>query len=79
MVLVNDGQFAVLSDRWVIEHQVGNKQLNIDDTNPRQSVYVFGCKDSIIHVKGTTINSKDALLKLPGWAQVLELHDKQLS
>ncbi|KAG6543787.1 hypothetical protein Mapa_014818 [Marchantia paleacea] len=39
-----------------VEHQVGNTELFIDDTNPRQSVYVFGCKDSVIHVKGKVNN-----------------------
>ncbi|KAG6542898.1 hypothetical protein Mapa_015802 [Marchantia paleacea] len=45
-----------LGRKWVVENQVGNKELMIDDTNPRQSVYVFGCKDSVIHVKGKVNN-----------------------
>ncbi|CAM6099043.1 unnamed protein product [Calypogeia fissa] len=45
-----------LGRKWVVENQVGNRNLVIDDTNARQSVYIFGCKDSVIQVKGKVNN-----------------------
>jgi adenylyl cyclase-associated protein len=38
--------------RWVVENQVGKKNLAIDDCDARQSVYVYGCKDSVLQVNG---------------------------
>lgn len=44
---------GVLFGRWAVENQIGRKNLVIDDCDPRQSVYVFGCKDSVLQVKGS--------------------------
>ncbi|KAF3322977.1 cyclase-associated protein 1-like protein [Carex littledalei] len=41
---------------WVVENQVGKKNLVIDDCDSKQSVYVFGCKDSVLQVKGKVNN-----------------------
>lgn len=38
--------------RWVVENQVGKKTLAIDDCDSKQSVYVYGCKDSVLQVNG---------------------------
>ncbi|MEW5318136.1 MAG: hypothetical protein WDW38_009382 [Sanguina aurantia] len=38
--------------RWVVEHQVGAKGLELSDTSPKQVVYIYGCRDSVIQVKG---------------------------
>jgi hypothetical protein len=49
------GPYTCLCDvkgRWVVEHQVSNRSIVIEDCNSRQSVYIFGCKDSLIQVKG---------------------------
>ncbi|XP_010263686.1 PREDICTED: cyclase-associated protein 1-like [Nelumbo nucifera] len=37
--------------KWVVENQIGNKGLVIDDCDAKQSVYVFGCKDSVLQIK----------------------------
>uniref|UniRef100_A0ACD6AGK3 Uncharacterized protein n=1 Tax=Avena sativa TaxID=4498 RepID=A0ACD6AGK3_AVESA len=42
--------------KWVVEHQVGNKGLTIEDCDTKQSVYVFGCKDSVLQVRGKVNN-----------------------
>ncbi|RWR95712.1 cyclase-associated protein 1 [Cinnamomum micranthum f. kanehirae] len=34
--------------KWAVENQIGRKNLVIDDCDPKQSVYVFGCKDSVL-------------------------------
>lgn len=42
--------------KWVVEHHIGNKGLTIEDCDTKQSVYVFGCKDSVLQVKGKVNN-----------------------
>ncbi|XP_020264735.1 cyclase-associated protein 1-like isoform X2 [Asparagus officinalis] len=37
--------------KWVVENQIGNKSLVIADCDSKQSIYVFGCKDSVLQVK----------------------------
>lgn len=50
-------KFELQMDRkWVIENQVGNKDLIINKCNAWQSVYVFGCKDSVIQIQGKVNN-----------------------
>ena len=38
--------------RWVVENQIGVKDLCIDECDARQTVYIFGCKDSVLQIKG---------------------------
>lgn len=42
--------------KWVVENQIGKKQLVIDDCDAKQSVYVFGCKDSVLQIQGKVNN-----------------------
>ncbi|XP_043713653.1 cyclase-associated protein 1 [Telopea speciosissima] len=42
--------------KWVVENQIGRKNLIIDDCDAKQSVYVFGCKDSVLQVQGKVNN-----------------------
>ncbi|XP_038990054.1 cyclase-associated protein 1-like isoform X3 [Phoenix dactylifera] len=42
--------------KWAIENQIGRKDLVIDDCDSKQSVYLFGCKDSVLQVKGKMNN-----------------------
>ncbi|GMH02758.1 hypothetical protein Nepgr_004597 [Nepenthes gracilis] len=42
--------------KWVVENQIGKKNLVIDDCNSKQSVYVFGCKDSVLQIRGKVNN-----------------------
>jgi adenylyl cyclase-associated protein len=34
--------------KWLVEHQVDNAGIVITDTNPRQAIYIFGCRNSTI-------------------------------
>jgi len=45
-------KFSLEGTKWVIEHQIGNKELVIQDTESKQTVYIFKCKDSVIQIKG---------------------------
>ncbi|XP_038990048.1 cyclase-associated protein 1 isoform X4 [Phoenix dactylifera] len=42
--------------KWAIENQIGRKDLVIVDCDSKQSVYLFGCKDSVLQVKGKMNN-----------------------
>ncbi|KAK2167636.1 hypothetical protein NP493_1269g00039 [Ridgeia piscesae] len=43
---------ALEGKKWVVEHQHGNKNVVISDTNQKQTVYIFNCDNSTIQVKG---------------------------
>lgn len=38
--------------KWIVEYQNGAKDLMISETEPKQVVYAFNCKDSTLQVKG---------------------------
>ncbi|KAF2305903.1 hypothetical protein GH714_008788 [Hevea brasiliensis] len=44
--------------KWVVENQIGRKNLVIDDCDAKQSVYVFGCKDSVLQIQGKVNNKQ---------------------
>ena len=56
--------FVTNNGRWVVENQVGKKTLAIDDCDSRQSIYVYGCKDSVLQVNGNVYFSSDVHLSL---------------
>lgn len=45
-------RFDLEGKKWMIEYQVGRKDLVVKDTEMSQSVNVYKCKDSLIIVKG---------------------------
>ena len=45
-----------LCGRWVVENQVGVKDLVIKDTEAKQTVYIYGCKNSVVTVDGKVNN-----------------------
>ncbi|ORX85220.1 hypothetical protein K493DRAFT_326761 [Basidiobolus meristosporus CBS 931.73] len=45
-------KFQLDGNKWIIENQINNQQLIIDQTETRQSVYIYGCEGSTIQVKG---------------------------
>jgi len=45
-------KFVLEGKKWIVEYQVGQKSLVIDKTEMNQVVYMFGCKDSVINIKG---------------------------
>ncbi|KAJ7967330.1 Adenylyl cyclase-associated protein [Quillaja saponaria] len=42
--------------KWVVENQIGSKNLVIDDCDAKQSVYIYGCKDSVLQIQGKVNN-----------------------
>ncbi|KAL2490708.1 Cyclase-associated protein 1 [Abeliophyllum distichum] len=42
--------------KWTVENQIGQKNLLIKDCDSKQSVYVFGCKDSVVQIQGKVNN-----------------------
>ncbi|PIA55712.1 hypothetical protein AQUCO_00700194v1 [Aquilegia coerulea] len=42
--------------KWAVENQIARKDLVIDDCDAKQSVYVFGCKDSVLQIQGKVNN-----------------------
>lgn len=42
--------------KWAVENQIGRENLVIDDCDSKQSVYIFGCKNSVLQIKGKVNN-----------------------
>lgn len=45
-------KFALEANKWAVEYQVGNKSIVIEDTDPKQTVYIYQCTDSVVQIKG---------------------------
>jgi adenylyl cyclase-associated protein len=45
-------KFALEGTKWVVEHQLKNKEIVIQDAEVKQTVYIYKCKDSVIQIKG---------------------------
>ena len=37
--------------KWVVENQVDAKALEITDCNFKQTVYIYNCKNTVLHIK----------------------------
>lgn len=46
----------LMGRKWAVENQIGKKNLVIDDCDSKQTVYVFGCKDSVLQIQGKVNN-----------------------
>ncbi|KAK6159473.1 hypothetical protein DH2020_006787 [Rehmannia glutinosa] len=42
--------------KWVVENQIGRNNLVIDDCDAKQSVYIYGCKNSVLQIQGKVNN-----------------------
>ncbi|XP_021731602.1 cyclase-associated protein 1-like [Chenopodium quinoa] len=42
--------------KWAVENQIGKRDLVISECDSKQSVYVFGCKDSVLLIQGKVNN-----------------------
>jgi len=49
-------KLALEGNKWVVEFQQGNQSIVLSETEPRQTVYIYGCKNSVVTIKGK-INS----------------------
>jgi len=45
-------KFELDGKRWMVEYQVGKTDLVIENGEMNQVVYMFGCKNSTIQIKG---------------------------
>ncbi|KAG6417540.1 hypothetical protein SASPL_119723 [Salvia splendens] len=45
-----------LGRKWVVENQIGQKELVIDDCDAKQTIYVYGCQNSVLQVIGKVNN-----------------------
>lgn len=45
------GRVELVADRkWEVEHYKGNTDIAIEDAEPRHTVYIFKCEDSLVQV-----------------------------
>ncbi|KAL8540243.1 hypothetical protein ACS0TY_001721 [Phlomoides rotata] len=42
--------------KWVVENQIGQNNLVIDDCDAKQTVYIYGCKNSVLQIQGKVNN-----------------------
>jgi len=45
-------KFALVGNKWTVEFQDGNKTIVIDKPEIKHTVYIYGCFDSVIQIKG---------------------------
>ena len=38
--------------KWVVEHQVNAGQVTVSEVNPKQTVYIYNCTNTVIHITG---------------------------
>ncbi|CAO3653131.1 unnamed protein product [Cunninghamella echinulata] len=51
-VLKKPAKTTLEANKWVVENHDGNQQITIEDTAINQAVYIYGCKNSTIQIKG---------------------------
>ena len=45
-------KFALEGKKWMIENQVGKRDLTVDKVEMSQVIYMFGCKDCTLKISG---------------------------
>jgi len=45
-------KLALEGNKWVVENHHSNKNVVIDNPEPKQTVYIYKCEDSVIQIKG---------------------------
>eukprot|EP00117_Sycon_ciliatum_P047319 scpid66796/ scgid33803/ Adenylyl cyclase-associated protein 2 len=48
--------FALQGNKWCVEFQDNNREIVIEETSPRQVIYIYKCTNSTIQVKGKVNN-----------------------
>ncbi|CAO3650261.1 unnamed protein product [Cunninghamella blakesleeana] len=51
-VLKKPAKTSLEANKWVVENHDGNQEIVIEDTAINQAVYIYGCKNSTIRIKG---------------------------
>jgi adenylyl cyclase-associated protein len=41
-----------LDRKWVVEHHRGDREIVVDKTDPKHTVYVYNCHDCVVQVRG---------------------------
>jgi len=56
-------KLALEGNKWAVEYQAGNKNIVIAETEPKHTVYIYKCKDSVVQIKGkvNTITVDDCM------------------
>jgi len=39
-------------NKWLVEHQIGNREIVISEVEAKQTVYIYKCENSVVQVKG---------------------------
>jgi len=45
-------KLSLEGNKWCVEYQLNNKSIVISETEPKQTVYIYKCKGSVIQIKG---------------------------
>jgi adenylyl cyclase-associated protein len=45
-------KLALEGNKWIVEFQVGNRDIVISDVEPKHTVYIYKCENSVVQVKG---------------------------
>ncbi|KAL5111632.1 Adenylyl cyclase-associated protein 1 [Taenia crassiceps] len=45
-------KLELVGNKWVVENHVGNREIVIEVKEKKETVYIFKCVDSVVHVKG---------------------------
>jgi len=45
-------KLSLEGNKWCIEYQIDNKSIEISEPEPKQTVYIYRCKNSVIQIKG---------------------------
>ncbi|KAL6042671.1 F-actin-capping protein subunit alpha [Balamuthia mandrillaris] len=45
-------KLALEGNKWVVEYQFNNSSIVIEETEARQTVYIYKCENSVIQIKG---------------------------
>ncbi len=49
-------KFALEGNKWVVEYQVGNRNIVIENPETKHTVYIYRCKQSTVQVRGKVNN-----------------------
>ncbi|KAL5962464.1 Adenylyl cyclase-associated protein 1 [Taenia solium] len=48
----SQSKLELVGNKWVVENQVGKREIVIHVKEKKETVYIFKCVDSVVHVKG---------------------------
>lgn len=43
-------EFSAGDRKWMVEFQAGNKSIEIEVVDPKHSIYLYACKDTLVKV-----------------------------